>query len=220
MRVIGGIHRSRKLLAPKDDSVTRPITDRVKQSLFDRLWALGAVQEPEEGVAEGAGGNVLDIFAGTGSLGIEALSRGSARCVLIERDRDARRLLEQNLAALDLAGRALVLGMDALAGGWVGVVPTEFRPVRVVFLDPPYALTDTPASAAGIAGLMATLAAAPGLMEPGGVLVLRTRDRATPPGGVPGWEGPASHAYGSMVLHFYHPDRRLPGTLPPARQQP
>ena len=190
-------------MAPRDDSVTRPITDRVKQALFDRLWALGAVREPEEGEAASAGGNVLDIFAGTGSLGIEALSRGSARCVLIEKDREARRLLEQNLAALDLTDRALVLGMDALAAGWLGGVPAEFRPMRVVFLDPPYAMTDTPEAAVRIVGLMQTLAAAPGLVEAGGTLVLRTRDRATPPGGVPGWEGPASHAYGSMVLHLY-----------------
>jgi 16S rRNA G966 N2-methylase RsmD len=84
------------------------------------------------------------------------------------------------------------------------VIPADFRPIRVVFLDPPYAMTDSPESGARIAGLMASLVAAPGLIEPGGVLMLRTRDQATPPSAVPGCQGPTSHPYGSMVLHFYN----------------
>ena len=113
MRIIAGTHRRRKLLAPADDKVTRPITDRVKQSLFDRLGASG-IFEPDEipdpspdretdGVAntsrdpKGAKskshkgppppvGLAVDLFAGVGSFGLEALSRGIATCVFIERD--------------------------------------------------------------------------------------------------------------------------------------
>jgi 16S rRNA (guanine966-N2)-methyltransferase len=220
MRVIGGFHRSRKLLPPRDESVTRPITDRVKQSLFDRLWAMGVLGEAEEprSFADSAPGleeavpeaqdasganHVLDIFAGTGSLGIEALSRGCGHCVFIEKDRTARTLLEQNLAALDLTGQATVIGRDALTPAWVGVVSEAYRPVRLVFLDPPFALTDDAVSAGRLAELMAVLAAAPGLVARGGVLVLRTSERAPVPAVVAGWDGPVSHGYGSMVLHFF-----------------
>ena len=209
MRVIGGFHRSRKLLPPKDDLTTRPITDRVKQSLFDRLWAMGVfgvdadTDSAPEGGNAGAGGHVLDIFAGTGSLGIEALSRGSGRCVFVEKDRMARVILERNLAELGLTDRSTVICRDALAAAWIGVVAQSCRPVRVIFLDPPYALTNDPPSAARLAELMATLAAAPGLVEPAGILVLRTSAGAVAPVAVAGWEGPVTHPYGSMSLHFY-----------------
>ena len=198
MRIIAGTHRSRVLLAPKDDSVTRPITDRVKQSLFDRLWAMGLItaDDPEHG------GNVVDLFAGTGSLGLEALSRGSQHCVFVELDRSARKLLERNIAALELAERATVLGVDALATGWMSLIAGSHTPARVVFCDPPYALMSDPLSAGRVAELMAAIAAAPGFMEPGGVLILRTDAHAQAPP-VTGWEGPTSHPYGSMVVHFY-----------------
>jgi 16S rRNA (guanine966-N2)-methyltransferase len=203
MRVIGGFHRSRKLLPPRDDSVTRPITDRVKQSLFDRLWALGVLGTEAGGDGSSGASHVLDIFAGTGSLGIEALSRGCGRCVFIEKDRTARTLLERNLAALDLTDRATVIGRDALTPAWVGVVSEAYRPVRLVFLDPPYAMTQDAESAGRLAELMAVLASASGLVATGAVLVLRTSDRAPAPAAVAGWDGPVSHGYGSMVLHFF-----------------
>jgi 16S rRNA (guanine966-N2)-methyltransferase len=205
MRIIGGLHRSRKLLAPRDDRTTRPITDRVKQSLFDRLWSMGLVtleSGGESADAGGGGGNVIDLFAGTGSLGLEALSRGSARCLFVEKDRSARDLLQKNLTSLDLAGQARIIAMDALAASWLTVVPAECRPVRVVFVDPPYALTDDPEAYARVADLIAAIGAAPGLMEPGGVAVLRTSDHAQV-APVAGWDGPATYSYGSMVLHFY-----------------
>jgi 16S rRNA (guanine966-N2)-methyltransferase len=205
MRIIGGLHRSRKLLPPRDDRTTRPITDRVKQSLFDRLWSMGLVTLESEGEsAEGGagGGNVIDLFAGTGSLGLEALSRGSARCLFVEKDRSARDLLQKNLESLDLTAQARIIAMDALAASWLTVVPAEYRPVRVVFVDPPYALTDEPEAYARMAELIAAIAAAPGVMEPGGVAILRTSDHAKV-AAVAGWEGPTSHSYGSMVLHFY-----------------
>ena len=80
MRIIGGIHRSRHLHPPRDIHTTRPITDRVKVALFDRLWDAGLLE----------GGSVLDIFSGTGSLGLEALSRGMDHCIFIERDKYSR----------------------------------------------------------------------------------------------------------------------------------
>jgi 16S rRNA (guanine966-N2)-methyltransferase len=201
MRIIGGIHRSRKILAPHDDTVTRPITDRVKQSLFDRLWALGLVT-PEAESGGGGGGHVVDLFAGTGSLGLEALSRGSAHCLFVEKDRPARALLARNIEALGLGDQAAVVAMDALSATWLAALPR--RPVRVIFCDPPYAITADAAGMAKVAALLATLAAAPdpGVMEPASLLMLRTQEHVQPPT-VAGWTGPESHPYGSMTLHFY-----------------
>jgi len=129
MRIIAGEFRSRRLIAPRDDSTTRPIPDRVKVSLFGLL----------RGHCEGA--NVFDGFAGTGALGLEAVSRGAARCVMVERDRDAAEMLRQNIENLGAADRCeLVIG-DALGPGALARAP---RPLTLAFLDPPYALVRDP----------------------------------------------------------------------------
>ena len=190
MRIIAGTHRRRALLGPRGDRVTRPITDRVKQSLFDRLWSEGALDCQA----------VLDLFAGTGSLGIEALSRGVEHCTFVERDRSARQLLEKNLANLGLADRATVLGVDAMWGGWFGLL--AHKPVGLLFCDPPYKMTGDAASMARVAGLIGDVGA---LVAPDGVLVLRT-DSYAQAEAVDGWDGPASYTYGSMTVHFYERD--------------
>lgn len=125
MRIIAGEFRSRRLLTPKDDSVTRPIPDRVKESLFGLL----------RGHCEGA--SVFDAFAGTGAIGLEAVSRGAARCVMVEKDRGAAELLQRNIDALGAGDRCeLVIG-DALGPGAMARCP---RPVTLAFFDPPYPL--------------------------------------------------------------------------------
>ena len=117
------------MLTPKDDSVTRPIPDRVKESLFGLL----------RGHCEGA--NVFDGFAGTGSIGLEAVSRGAVRCVCVERDKGAADLLRRNIEALGAQDRCeLVLG-DALGPGALARAP---RPLTLAFLDPPYPLVRDP----------------------------------------------------------------------------
>jgi 16S rRNA (guanine(966)-N(2))-methyltransferase RsmD len=125
MRVIGGQDRGRRLRAPRGLR-TRPTADRVRVTLFDIVGP--AI----------AGTRVLDLFAGTGAVGIEALSRGAARAVFVERDRDALRTLRANLATLHLSREAArVVAGDALAA-LPGLVATE-GPFDLVFLDPPYA---------------------------------------------------------------------------------
>ena len=193
MRIIAGTHRRRTLLSPRGDRVTRPITDRVKQSLFDRLWSDGALD------CQAA----LDLFAGTGSLGIEALSRGVGHCTFVERDRNARQLLEKNLANLGLTDRSAVLGVDAMWGGWFGLLP--HKPVGMVFCDPPYKMTSDEASMARVSGLIGNMTA---VAAPNGVLVLRTDSHAQAEP-AHGWDGPASHAYGSMAVHFYKRDEAV-----------
>ena len=191
MRIIAGIHRGRKILAPADASATRPITDRVKQAMFDRLTAMGLT----------GGGNVLDIFAGTGSLGLEALSREADHCTFVERDRDAVAQLERNLADLRLAGQATVLNADATATNWSRRV--RHRPVSVIFCDPPYRMMHDERDRQQVLTLIESLAE---VADDDCVCVLRSDDRTTPPTAA-GWRGPDSHPYGSMTLHFYEVER-------------
>src|SRR6187549_2551889 len=99
MRIIAGEFRSRQLLAPKTDA-TRPITDRVKQSLFDIL----APEIPDA--------QVYDCFAGTGSMGLECLSRGAAHATFFEADRSAVVRLKKNIATLGVEGRSAVVAGD------------------------------------------------------------------------------------------------------------
>ena len=124
MRVIAGELRGRRLVAPRGTS-TRPTSDRVREATFNALGSMGAVEDAV----------VLDGFAGSGALGIEALSRGAARCTFVERDRSALVALRANLETCGLGtDRAEVVVGDALdlAGGRFDLA----------LLDPPYAFDD------------------------------------------------------------------------------
>ena len=125
MRIVAGSWRGRRLEAPPGES-TRPTADRVRQALFDRL-----MHAPWAGRAAIEGATVLDAFAGTGALGLEALSRGAARTVFIERDRAALTALRANVAACRAEAMCRVVPGDALR-------PPMGEPCTLVFLDPPY----------------------------------------------------------------------------------
>jgi 16S rRNA (guanine966-N2)-methyltransferase len=195
MRIIGGTHRSRHILPPQGGQTTRPITDRVKQSLFDRLWSMGVFgDEAPEPI-------VLDIFCGTGSLGLEALSRGAERCTFVENDRSARQRLIRNLDDFDLTDRATVLGVDALAVNWIDTLPhrpADGRGVALIFCDPPYAMTRDTARLARITALLTRLAA---VSSEHAVCVLRT-DSDTSVSTFAGWTHPQAQLYGSMAVHL------------------
>lgn len=124
MRIIAGEHRGRKLLGPANDA-TRPITDRIKQRIFDRLDAAGQVAHAE----------VLDVFAGTGSFGLESLSRGATHVHFFERERSAVDRLRQNIAAISAEQRSTVIDTDVFAHFAERRLP---RPADLVFYDPPY----------------------------------------------------------------------------------
>lgn len=130
IRVIAGSAGGLSLVTP---AVARPTTDRVKESLFGRL-------EHGPGLTDR---RVLDLYAGSGSLAIEALSRGAARALLVERDRDAVNVIWQNLATTGLTDRARVVvrGVDS----FLGAGPPPDAPFDLVVLDPPYAEDDTAA---------------------------------------------------------------------------
>lgn len=128
MRIIAGTHKGRVIESPEDRS-TRPTTDRVREAIFSSVYSkLGDL----------AGVHVLDAFAGSGAMGMEALSRGASSCLFIERDERAMRVLEGNLKKLGIDGAsAHAARMDAFDD------PVPLRSARtpfdLVFLDPPYA---------------------------------------------------------------------------------
>src|ERR1700751_6016617 len=127
MRIVAGRHRGRRLLAPPGETV-RPTSDRAREALFN---ILSHGQLAAEGIPF-AGAAVLDAFAGTGALGLEALSRGAAEAAFIERDPEALATLRQNIAALGEDFHSRVVPGDATRP------PRAPLACALVFLDPPY----------------------------------------------------------------------------------
>lgn len=155
MRIIAGEHRGRILKAPKGLG-TRPMLDRVREALFSSLGRR----------VDGA--RVLDLFAGTGSLGLESLSRGADSARLVESDRTALAALRANVAALRLEERADVVAGDALDPARWG----EGARYDLVFLDPPYPLLAAPHTRATVLGVLGELLDR--RLEPGGCVVFHT----------------------------------------------
>ena len=125
MRVIAGSARGCRLAAPQG-LATRPTADRVKEALFSILNSRCCVE----------GARILDICAGTGSLGIEALSRGAASCCFIEHDRFMMAILEKNIITCALTAKVECLVLDALKG--LQLLARQGKKFDIVFFDPPY----------------------------------------------------------------------------------
>ena len=156
MRIIAGDFRSRKLHSPPEDVQTRPIPDRVKESIFSILRG------------HTPGGVFFDAFAGTGSIGLEALSRGAKSCVFVEQDRRMAKVLERNIAELGVVDRTEVVVGDALGIGALARCP---RPVTIAFLDPPYAIMH---EKLGVARVLAQVGALAERLSDDGFVLLRT----------------------------------------------
>ena len=144
MRVVSGVARGRKLQAPAGQS-TRPTSDRVREATFNALHSMGAVEEA----------TVVDLYAGSGAMGIEALSRGAASATFVDDDAKAVAAVKANLAATGLEGT--VVRDDVLR--WLQRVPTRFD---LALLDPPYALDDE-----GWAAVLGALDAEVAVLESG-----------------------------------------------------
>jgi 16S rRNA (guanine966-N2)-methyltransferase len=155
MRVVGGRFRGRTLATPADQSI-RPTSDRVREAMFNML-AHGAAH------IECAQATVLDLFAGTGALGLEALSRGAAFCLFVDDSADARGLIRDNVEAFGLTGITKIYRRDATALGPVG----RYQPFNLVLLDPPYGQ--------GLAERALLSAAAGGWIAAGATIVLEER---------------------------------------------
>ncbi|OGO54310.1 MAG: 16S rRNA (guanine(966)-N(2))-methyltransferase RsmD [Chloroflexi bacterium RBG_16_72_14] len=179
-RVIAGSAKGVRLAAP--GAGTRPFTDRVKQTLF-------AILEPE---LEGA--NVLDLFAGSGAGGIEALSRGAARATFVEHDAGAARVIAENLRRAKLEARSRVTRRDAIAWLTSPEGAAIDGPFDLVLVDPPY--TD-----------MAALARALELVEPhvspGGRVIAKHFWRDAPPAVVGLLASERERRFGETALTFY-----------------
>jgi 16S rRNA (guanine966-N2)-methyltransferase len=160
MRVISGVERGLKIVAPRGQE-TRPATARVRSSIFSRLAARDAI----------ADARVLDLFAGSGAFGLEALSRGASRVVFVDRAREAAAAIRQNLSRLRLAARARVITTD-----FRHALP-ELAEARecfdLVFVDAPFSADST----AEVLALIAAL----GLLAPDGLVVTRQFHRTSEP---------------------------------------
>lgn len=180
MRIVAGKFRGKQLISPSDDSI-RPTADRVRESMFNILASrLGPVFD---------GLRVLDLFAGTGALGLEALSRGAAHVTFVETGAEARGLIRDHIEAFGAGGITKLLRRDATDLG----VPGTFGRFDLVFLDPPYGKGLGEQALAGIA--------ANGWLADGATLVFEESAEAT-------LEIPAGFTlddrreYGAAAVHF------------------
>lgn len=130
MRIVGGSHKGKKLFTPKSTE-TRPTTDRVREAMFNKI-AHGIAKHFDDFDIEGA--NVLDLFAGTGALGLEALSRGAKFAVFVEDAIEPRGLIRSNIEQLEFTGITKLFKRDATNLGPM----KRFQPFNLIFLDPPY----------------------------------------------------------------------------------
>ena len=161
MRLIAGEFRGRRIDAPKGMS-TRPTTDRTRESLFNLL----ASRRPLEGL------RVIDLFAGSGALGLEAMSRGASFALFIEMAAPARGAIRTNIESLGLQGRTALFRRDATSLG----VPGTMQPFDIAFLDPPYGKGLGEKAIAALVG--------GGWLKPQALVVLEESADAVPDGSV------------------------------------
>lgn len=170
MRVVAGSARGRPLVAPPGDR-TRPTTDRVREAVFNALWSRGALDDA----------TVVDLYAGSGALGVEALSRGARHATFVDPDRAARRAVLRNLEACGLSDRATVVA--ATAEQWLASLAEDER-FDLAFCDPPYAFD-------GWHRLLGAL--------PAGLVVAESDRPVVPP---PGWGVGREARYGGTWVGF------------------
>ncbi len=179
MRVVAGEARGRRLVAPEGTD-TRPTLDRVREAMFNSLVSLGAIE----------GARVLDLYAGSGALGIEALSRGAASCVFVDNGRNARHAITTNLTTTGFTEQSTVVAQDALVwlrdsvAGW----DRDRLHFDLVLIDPPYAAEDD---------LWSEVFDAIGVLAAGGVVVAESsRPIALPVG----WNAQKEKRYGGTLV--------------------
>jgi 16S rRNA (guanine966-N2)-methyltransferase len=180
MRIVGGDFRGRPLATPRDQSI-RPTTDRTREAVFNVL----AHRFPDRL----AGVRVLDLFAGTGALGLEALSRGASYAVFIEESAAGRGLIRTNVEAFGLTGRSKIFRRDATALGEAGTL----APFGLVFADPPYGK--------GLGERALRSARAGGWLAPGALCVVEEKASAPFEAG-PEFATLDERGYGETVIRF------------------
>ncbi|MDX3925645.1 MAG: 16S rRNA (guanine(966)-N(2))-methyltransferase RsmD [Shinella sp.] len=181
MRIVGGAFRGRSLATPKTDDI-RPTTDRTRESLFNIL----SHSHPQ--ALDGT--RVLDLFAGTGAVGLEALSRGARAALFVEQGVEGRGLIHTNIESLGVIGRAKIFRRDATSLGFVGTM----EPFDLLFADPPYGR--------GLGEKALGAAARGGWLVPGALAILEERADVNP-AAVEGFEPLDIRTFGDTRMHFY-----------------
>jgi len=193
MRIISGIKRGMKLQSPSHDG-SRPILDRVKESLFSVLYGYDLPK----------GAMVADLFSGVGSLGLEALSRGAEFVSFIERDRKIQAILEKNIARAGFVKQTKVITTDAFASGAV----LEFgRPLYdLVFVDPPYPMTMESGAESRLADLMGVLGSQ---VADNGIVSVRTDKKVQLLSSYGKFEVIDRRTWGTMTICLFRPRRYI-----------
>ncbi|HEY5985622.1 MAG TPA: 16S rRNA (guanine(966)-N(2))-methyltransferase RsmD [Streptosporangiaceae bacterium] len=182
IRIIGGLARGRLLSAPPGTR-TRPTSDRAREGFFASVTA-------QRGSLEGA--RVLDLYAGSGAIGLEALSRGAARAVFVESDPRAAQAIRANMTALGLPGGQVIKGQVArvLARG-----PGAEPPFDLAAADPPYAMEDEE-----IAAMLVALTS--GWLVPGAIVAVERASRSADLAWPPGYSADRSRRYGEATFWY------------------
>lgn len=182
MRIVGGVASGRRLQAPS--AGTRPTSDRVREAQFSALGSLLGTWE---------GAQVLDLYAGSGALGLEALSRGATRVTLVEKDRRASQVMGANVAAVGLPG-AQVVTSDVTA--YIARGPSG-TPYDVVLADPPYAVATR-----DVRAIMAQLASREWTSDAAVAVIERSARDDDSPWPDEGWEPLRRRHYGDTALWY------------------
>ncbi len=180
MRVISGTAKKRRLKTPKGYNV-RPTADRVKEALFNILG---------ERVP---GCKFLDLFAGAGNIGIEALSRGAVDVVFVENDIKNIRIIKENLKITGLEEQAELICKDVLNA--IVILGMRKKQFDIIFLDPPYLKNYE-------TGVLLAIASH-GLLSPGGMVIVESNIKSRPPGGAKNLKTIRQEKYGDTMLSFY-----------------
>ena len=183
-RIIAGVAGGRRLVVPGGRG-TRPTSDRAREGLFSAVQAM-------LGTLDGAA--VLDLYAGSGAVGLEALSRGASDVLLIESDPGAAHVIMQNIESVGLPGATLV--KDRVARALRRGPPRTSRPRDLVFADPPYSAGDDELGA--VLGALGTR----GWLVPGALVVLERDARSGPPPWPAAYAQDRSRRYGETVLWY------------------
>jgi 16S rRNA (guanine966-N2)-methyltransferase len=179
MRIVAGKFRGRPIAAPATSSI-RPTADRTRESVFNMLASRSALD----------GARVIDLFAGTGALGLEAMSRGASFVLFVEESAEGRGLLRTNIEALGLQGASKIFRRDATDLG----IPGTMEPFDLAFADPPYAK--------GLGEKAAASLAKGGWLKPGAIFVLE--EKATnAPASLEGFQLLDQRRFGETVVGFF-----------------
>jgi len=161
LRIISGTKKGMTILSPKGDS-TRPITDRVKESIFDVLYKYNLIEDKL----------IADLFCGTGSFGLEALSRGAKEAIFVDTDRTVLDILKKNIAKAGFGSQVRIVCANAFKVG--APRSTDGQKYSLVFVDPPYEMSRGTSTSFRLAGLLTLLAEQ---ITEDGLVIVRTEKR-------------------------------------------